>query len=355
MKKSKPWFRAAKGAWYVTVAGEQVRLGPHPEKAPPPRKGKAGWVVPPEIDRAFHAEMSRSPQAVAAAGPTATVAEVCDRFLDFSQRRHAASTYGGYKYFLGLLCNHKGTGRLPASDFRPIHVTEWIDAHAGWDGGRRHAVLAAKSAFAWADAQGVFAPDPLRKVKAEPGRVRERVLSEAERAEVMAAIRDRQFKDFVSALLATGCRPSEVARVTAADVDLAVGTWIFGEHKTRKKTRKARVVYLTDEMVEMSRRLIEKHPEGPIFRARNLDRPFTRHNVRLRFTRLRKKLPHLPHFVAYNCRATYATEALVRGVGVAQVAELLGHTSTEMVTRHYGKLASKVEHMREAAKKAAGG
>jgi integrase len=43
----------------------------------------------------------------------------------------------------------------------------------------------------------------------------------------------------------------------------------------------------------------------------------------------------------------------VSGVGIAQVAELLGHTSTEMVMRHYSHIAGKVGHMREAAMKAA--
>jgi integrase len=71
--------------------------------------------------------------------------------------------------------------------------------------------------------------------------------------------------------------------------------------------------------------------------------------------RLRKKLPHLAHFVCYNLRHTFATQALLNGVGVAQVAELLGHTSTEMVSKVYGHLAGEVAHMREAARKASEG
>ena len=39
-------------------------------------------------------------------------------------------------------------------------------------------------------------------------------------------------------MLETGCRPSEVARVTAADVHLDAGVWVFVEHKTAKKTGK---------------------------------------------------------------------------------------------------------------------
>ena len=40
-------------------------------------------------------------------------------------------------------------------------------------------------------------------------------------------------------------------------------------------------------------------------------------------------------------------------MGIAQVAELLGHTGTEMVMRHYSHIASKIDHLREAAMRAA--
>lgn len=76
---------------------------------------------------------------------------------------------------------------------------------------------------------------------------------------------------------------------------------------------------------------------------------FSRNNVRCRFKRLREKLSHLKHFVCYNLRHTHATQALLKGVGVAQVAELLGHTSTEMVSKVYGHLSNQVSHVREAA------
>ena len=45
-------------------------------------------------------------------------------------------------------------------------------------------------------------------------------------------------------------------------------------------------------------------------------------------------------------------QLLVNGVDVAHVAELLGHTSVDMVMQHYGHLAQQVAHMRQAAAKA---
>jgi hypothetical protein len=47
--------------------------------------------------------------------------------------------------------------------------------------------------------------------------------------------------------------------------------------------------------------------------------------------------------------------AIVNVVGIAQVAELMGHASTEMVSSTYGHLADKLGHLRDAARKAISG
>ena len=146
------------------------------------------------------------------------------------------------------------------------------------------------------------------------------MLSKAELDEIFGAIRDRQFRDFVRAMAETDYRPSEVSRVTAAEVDLALGVWRFAERKTAKRTQKPRVVYLTPAMVELTERLVAERPKGPLFVGPRGESALDRHRIRCRFRRLRAKLPHLKHFVAYNLRHTYATNALVNGVGVAQVA-----------------------------------
>ena len=62
-----------------------------------------------------------------------------------------------------------------------------------------------------------------------------------------------------------------------------------------------------------------------------------------------RELPHLKDAIAYAYRHSFATDALTSGVGVAQVAELLGHRDATMVHRHYGHLADQIEHMKEAA------
>jgi integrase len=180
------------------------------------------------------------------------------------------------------------------------------------------------------------------------------VLSEEERKEILAAIKDEQFRQFVFAMMETAARPGEVRKVTAAHVNLDLGVWVFKEHKTAKRTGKPRVIYLTPAMVELTRKLVAKSPEGPLFRGPRSKRGFTRNAVRCRFRNLREKLPHLAGVISYTARHSFATQALVRGVGIAQVAELLGHVDVTMVSEHYAHLAGNVQHMREAARKATG-
>ncbi|HEX3147892.1 MAG TPA: site-specific integrase [Gemmataceae bacterium] len=340
MRQREPWYRTSKGAWYVQVGRKQHRLVKGPEEA----TRKAAY-------EAFYKLMAARPEQLLSTQKV-TVAFLCDLFLDHSQKNHEPQTYRLYRYYLQAFCD--AYGRLLASELKPFHVTRWLDGRTGWKASRRHAALAPKRACAWADKQGILSPSPLRSLEVEPGNRRTRVLTKDEQDQILAAVKDQQFRDFLFAMLDTGCRPGEVARVTAAEVNLDLGVWVFEKHKTAKKTKKPRVVYLTPAMVEMTRARIEMFPDGPLFRGPRGNKPFTRNGIRCRFWRLREKLPHLKHFVAYSVRHNFCTSALMNGVGVAQVAELMGHSDTQMVSRVYGHLAEQVTHMREAARKATG-
>ena len=139
---------------------------------------------------------------------TLAVRVLYDLFLDYSKKHHAADTYANYKLFLQSFCD--AYGRDLAAEVKPFHVTRWLDDHPSWDGGRRHAVIAVKRAFSWADQQGVLSPHPLRSVKADRVKRRTRIISPAEMAEILGAVRDHQFREFVRAMLETGCRPSYI-------------------------------------------------------------------------------------------------------------------------------------------------
>lgn len=354
MRPHHPWYRAATNSWYVEIGGQQHFLGKHPENVPAPRKRKRGTAppVPPDvIETAYHRLMAADPARLPCAEDL-RVAVVCDLFLEFSKKHHCEQTFGSYQEYLQDFCELYGT--LRAKDLKALHVTRWVDTHPGWKGSRRNAIVAVKRAFNWADGEGVLQPNPIKGVKKPPQGHRDRILTVSERRELLEAIRDQQFRDFVFAMQETGARPGEVRRVTAAHVNPELGVWVFKEHKTAKRTGRPRLIYLTPAMVELTRQLMAKYPEGPIFRGPRGNRGFTRNSIRCRFRRLREKLPHLKGVISYTMRHSFATQALVNGVGIAHVAELLGHVDTSMVSQHYAHLAGNVQHMREAATKAAG-
>jgi integrase len=337
MRPAKPWYRKQTDSWYVEIGGKQIPLA----------RGKVNRQA--AMDAFYELMAAKKTPAES----ELTVAELCDRFLRWSKLRHTEETFTWHQTFLQRFCDLHG--KTKATEVVPYHVTLWLDANPKWKGARRHAAYAVKRAFSWAFKEGLLSKHVLAGVTIERSGKRNRILSREEREKILAAIPDQAFKDFVTALQATGCRPSEVARVTAADVNLDLGVWTLTQHKTAKKTGRPRVVYLTPVIVELTRRLVATYPDGPLFRTHRGKKPWNRNAVRLRFRRLRDKLPELGEVISYSYRHTFCTDALVNGVGVAQVAELLGHTSTEMVMRHYSKLSQKVEHLRDAARKATAG
>lgn len=346
----KPFFRAFDGCWYA-----QTRVGPKRkqvkllDKDGDPVRGRENEA---EAYQAFHRLMALDPAALPEASRL-KVAQVCDLFLTHSERHNEPRTFEWYKKYLQSFCDLYGA--LAALDVKPFHVTRWLDAHPKWAAGRRCAVVCVKRAYNWCESEGILPANPTKKVKKPPAVRRERILTAAERAELLGAIRDQEFKDFVLALQETGCRPGEVRKVTAEEVNLELGVWVLQHHKTRKKTGLPRVVYLTPGMIELSKRLAEKYPQGPIFRgpARCGCKPFSCNGVRRRFRRL-AKLPGLAGVISYTYRHSYVTDALERGVPVATVAELAGHKDLKMIQQHYAHLSEKRKHLADAARKAAG-
>jgi len=341
MRPSRPWYRTSHDAWYVEVAGKQIKLA----------SGKAS-------KQAALLEWHRlqSGQGISTDVAEPQVAVVFDLFLAWSKCHHKPESYEWYRRFLQSFVSFRDVGRLLVSRLTVSHVTNWMDSQKTWaESSRRGAVTSVKRAVAWAEAEGYTKANPLKHLKKPSAVARSRVLSKVERATILCAIKDEAFRELVFAFQETGCRPSEAAKLEAKSVDLDVGVWTLADHKTAKKTGKPRVIYLTPAMTELSSKLVARHPSGPLFRNGRTGRPFSRNAIRIRFMRLRAKLPELAGVTAYTYRHSFATDALENGVGIAQVAELLGHTSTDMVMKHYSKLSRRVQHLRDMATRAVGG
>ena len=159
MREAKePWYRKSNDSWYVEIAGRQVRLA----------KGKANRA---EAVKQFHLLMAGTAPAKQT---VLTAAEVCDLYLQHSQREHEPDTFVWHKRYLQKFCDR--LGHVKTSDLIPFHLTSWLDFQK-WKKTRRHATAIVKRAFAWAAKQKLIPTDPFTDVKLPKSGRRERILT----------------------------------------------------------------------------------------------------------------------------------------------------------------------------------
>jgi integrase len=352
----KIWPKSGRNHYYTKIDGKVTRLGPL-------QKGEAHSLR--ILEKILKGEVQP-----AGTGTGITFARLADRFLDHSQAKNEPQTYEVHRFFLQSFKDHVG-GRLVAK-LCEDDLDAWCSTHAktagkvnagGKKGGTRQGTVWSESTQARAKAivlavlnYGVkklnMPPHPLRHVK--PGGVgnRERYLTEEERKKIRGAVKG-VFAEYVFALEQTGARPfSEVCKVTAADVDLEKRTWTLVKWKNSKKQKgKKRVIFLSQPMVELTRKLMAKHPEGPLFRC-SAGTPWSRQSITARFRGLSAKLG-MADVTAYTFRHTAISDALIRGVPVAVCAELFG-TSIQTISRVYAHIDKREDVLLQAMEKAVG-
>jgi integrase len=344
----KVWFRASKQCWFATITqgGRQQQI--HLVKAPHTRDGRK-LAEKHLIDELASRDLAVEDGDGVKEPAWATVAHVLQAFLKHSQKEHDPETAAWHRHLLSRF--EEMYGKLRYARLRKKHVRAWLQQTGYNPTSQNKALGALKRAFNWAVEEELITKNPIAHVRKPKIVTRDRTLTITERQLILASFKDAAFRDYVQALTLTGCRPGEIARVTAAEVELALGVWVLPRHKTAKRTGKPRVVYLCPEALELTKRLMAERPEGPLF-LNVRGKPWKRNAIRNRFRRLRAKFIQLKGIVAYTYRGSFATDAMATGVPDATVAQLLGHQGTETLHKFYNRLASKVDHLKDAAGKA---
>ena len=338
-----PWFRVSKGAWYITTAdGRKVSLGV---------KGRGNEK---QAVQAWHRLMGgmpletlptpqNTPQTLQVfPKPVTSVQAVLNAYLDDCEGRMKAESIRKRRYFLDAFkVSH---GAKTAEELTPVHAEAFVRR---WGTTTQNDVLGMlQTAFRWGVRAKILTHNPLENLKRPPKRSRgaETILTADEHARLMANA-SPQFRLFLVVLHATGARPSEIASITAENFDAENALVVLENHKTAHKG-KGRVIYLSPEIVALLAAQREKHPEGVLLR--------NRYGTPWRITALVKTMGEVrlragvPHATCYGYRHTFATDALANGVPDAHVAELLGHSGTTMLHKHYAHLGARAKVLREA-------
>jgi integrase len=332
----KPFFRTARNAWFVQIGDRQIKLAADKDEA---------------FTR-YHELMAKpSLPEVTQAEAQKLVVVIVDEFLDWCNKHRAPDTYIWYRDRLNSFVATIDPS-LTVDQLKPHHVQKWVDNYGVplKSGSRRNLIASIKRAMKWAEEQGYIDRSPLTHMKKPACGRKEQVVSPEQFAELVARYKDENFRDLLTVTWETGCRPQESLRVEARHVDLAGSRWVFPSSESKGK-RIPRVVYLTPAALEITKRLMDKHPTGPLFRNTG-GKQWTPYATNCRFQYVRRKTGI--KYSLYSLRHSFAQHALIRGVDCITVATLLGHSDPNTLGRVYQHLSQNSTFLQEQLRKATG-
>jgi len=327
-REPKPFFRKAKNAWYLQLGKRQISLG---------RDKKDAW-------KRYHQIMAES-QPIR---ETATIETLFERFLDWVQENRKPTTYDKMRRHLSRFAAFIGKQTKVAA-VSGADLSEWVESEKTWNSTTRNeAITSVVRCWNWAVGKRYLAANTVASVPEKPRRKRrETVLSPDEWMEMLAHVKDEPFKDYLTLLWETGCRPLEARRVEARHLDLEAGLIVFPPSEA-KGERHERVIYLTPAALEICRRWAKKYPQGPIMRNTR-GRAWTKDSINCRFTRLKKKLGK--RVFAYALRHSYATQGLIDGVDSVTLSQLMGHSDVSTLAKNYAHLSKNQQFLKSQAER----
>ncbi|HBE69771.1 MAG TPA: hypothetical protein DDW52_16625 [Planctomycetaceae bacterium] len=337
----KPYFKRGHQCWYVkdSGTGREIRLDPDEDKAY-------------ELWR----ELIDSEAKLTSRASYRRLAEEClkDTYEDSKNYHKKASRIAAFAKFIGakqaLKINRKDVVKWLNEDKPGQKRKDGSRSKIKWSTRTKFdALREIKTVYKWAIKKGIVPTCPFEDLTVPKGAPRSSTLT-PEQHQIVLDGADVYFRRYLQAC-ASGVRPIQVREVTALNVSPDFQTWVFQTHKTAHKTGKPLIVYLPPCLQTMTRILVAKYPKGPLFRNTQ-GNPWKKDTVVRKFRRLREKLGLPNEIVNYSYRHTFATDALLSGASIHDVAKLLGHTSTDMVDRVYGHLDQHKHYLVQVAAKA---
>jgi integrase len=192
-----------------------------------------------------------------------------------------------------------------------------------------HVFTVAVNEWGWLD------DNPMRKVKkpSEP-RGRVRFLSDAEQDKLLAVCRDSSCSylyPVVVLALSTGMRRGEVLGLRWEDVDFKRGMIVLHETKNGERRSVPIVNHAAEELQKLAKvRRIDTNLVFPAGLRGNKDKPFELKKA----WAVAVKQAELEDFRFHDLRHTAASRLAMNGASLAEIAEILGHKTLQMVQRY---------------------
>lgn len=241
----------------------------------------------------------------------------------------------------------KANPGILATDVTPVVAGSWLpdDSKPGY---ARTELATLRQCLRWAFENDLIDRNPLKALRLPKNSSRDSTITLSQHRQLCRNA-NRQFKMLLRFAWLTGCRPVELRSLKWSDISKDLSIAVLENHKTRGKTDKPRVIYFPEQARSLLKSMRRRKRSGYVFRNTHGD-PWTKDSIVCAMRRLRKRAK-LSDVVTYSYRHTFVTRALLSGIDIATVAELAGHSSTDMVSRVYGHLNKHKEHLSKAVDK----
>jgi len=295
-----------------------------------------------------------------------TVPAIIDEYLDVGCRDNEPRTFQEKKALLQKFArDHRE--RL-AAGMKPYDLQKWIGKHPTWksDDYKAKVCSTVHAAFNWAARVGLLGKgvgNPMAGFAIAGGN-RRRPMTGSEFRRIWGQSRHgkrtgrwktsgRRLREVILFVKLTGARPKEVRDLHWTDIDTNAGIARLEQHKTRKKTRRARVIPLTAQLVRLLESIAQRDgTSGVVFKTAN-GGPWARNSLAQKFKRLREKVGVPQDASLYGLRHRFGTRAVLQGVDLKTLSDLLGHTRLQ-TTEHYLHTAKEYDHLRQAMARISG-
>jgi integrase len=285
-----------------------------------------------------------------------TVADACQAYVDAMHRQGRFKTGGDASRLFARFVSDTGFGRTALADLTAQVTQAWFDglmANAPADPERRRAARAtanrklasvraalnhAYRTLSWVDSDRGWTPvRPHGSLVKRDNPVKQRdaaFLTKPERQRLLACLKP-DLADFCRALLLSGARPGEIAKLRVGDYTPATGEL----HVPFDTKVGGRTIIVSSQL----RDLVERCAAGrassvPLF-ARSDGRFWNNDSWKRPFKRAVKKAGLDSRVVPYCLRHTAITEFILAGIDSAIVAAWAG-TSVRMIEQTYGHFRS---------------
>jgi integrase len=275
-----------------------------------------------------------------------TVKSVIDLYLANHHRDYAKRALAEHLRIYAMLEKELGDRRV--SECRPGDLAIWIGSQKQWKSQwtLRGVANAVQRPFNWAAKMKLIRDNPFDGVVFREGESR-RPMTDEEFSALMRTT-DALFRRVLLFLRLTGCRSGEMAALRWEDVDIPRCAACLPQHKTRKHTKKARVIPLVPVVTALLLWMRRQHGRGQYVFVNLRGEPWNRCSLSLRMQRLRRHAGVSVEAKLHGLRHQFGTSALRGGANIKFVSLSMGHSSVSTTEKYYLHLDNEIGPMVQA-------